>query len=259
MQSGVVARSLLFPDAFTKFAPSLTHFSSQPGAGIPGVVMSQKWSALAGLLAVIVVSGLLLSLSSCARDKQLVAITIQPASGTFLSPEATGSIQFTAIGSYIHPPVSSDITNQVTWKSDVPGIVNIIAGTVTTTGSGCGIANISASTTQGTGHSGNLVIGYATVTVNDPTVLSCPGGSVGQGSVLVAVSGNGKVVSVPSGINCPGTCGALFSIGNQVVLNATPGSGATTVLWGGACMGTTGNSCAVLVGIKPVTATATFQ
>ena len=216
--------------------------------------MVQKWSALVGLFAAL---ALLTSLSSCGRDRQLVTITIQPASATFLSPNAGGQIQFTAIGSYIHPPISKDITNEVTWKTNVSQIINLNAGAVTTTGNGCGIANISAGTTRGTGPSGNLIIGYATVTVNDAAVSTCPGGTTTQGAVLVSLSGSGSVASVPGGITCPTTCGALFQLGTTVVLNATPGSGATTVVWGNCTA--SGNSCSVVVGPTPVTVTAHFQ
>jgi len=214
--------------------------------------MTQKWPTLIGVFAAVAL------LSSCARDQQLVTITIQPASGTFLSPIAGGEIQFTAIGSYIHPPVTKDITSQVTWNTNIPQLINVSAGVVTTTGTGCGIANISASSTKGTGPSGNLVIGYATVTVNDPTVASCPGGTSTQGSVLVRLSGSGTVVSAPPGINCPATtCGAQFPVNSSVVLSATLGSGATTVVWGNCTA--SGLTCTVVVGSSPVVVTAAFQ
>lgn len=214
--------------------------------------MTQKWPVLIGVLAAVAL------LSSCARDQQLVTITIQPATGTFLSPTAAGEIHFTAIGSYIHPPVTKDITSQVTWKTNIPQLINVTAGVVTTTGTGCGIANISASSTTGTGPSGNLIIAYATVTVNDPTVAACPGGTTTQGSVVVSLSGSGTVVSTPPGITCPGSCGAQFPVGTSVVLNATPGAGATTVVWG-SCPAVSTNTCAVVVGPSPVVVTAHFQ
>lgn len=215
--------------------------------------MTQKWPILIGVLAAVAL------LSSCARDQQLVTITIQPASGTFLSPTAGGEIHFTAIGSYIHPPVTKDITSQVTWKTNIPQLINVGAGVVTTTGAGCGIANISASSTTGTGPSGNLVIAYATVTVNDPTVAACPGGTTTQGSVVVQLSGSGTVASTPAGIDCPAkSCGAQFPVGTSVVLNATPGTGATRVVWGN-CPAVSTNTCAVVVGPSPVVVTATFQ
>jgi hypothetical protein len=220
--------------------------------------MSQKWSALIGVCAIALLAGWLLILGSCAHDKQLIAITIQPAGGTFPSPNTTAPIQFAAIGSYIHPPVSSDITNQVTWQTDVAALVTVTNGAVVPTGKGCGIANISASTTKGTGPSGNLIIGYATVTVDDLTVPTCPGGTTTQSSVTVSLTGSGTVVSVPAGINCPSAvCGALFTVGSSVVLNATLGAGSTSITWGNCTAA--GNSCSVVVGSSPTVVTALFQ
>ena len=214
--------------------------------------MTQKWPIRIGVLAAVAL------LSSCARDQRLVTITIQPASGTFLSPTVGGEIHFTAMGSYIHPPVTKDITSQVTWNTSIPQLINLNAGVVTTTGTGCGIANISASSTTGTGPSGNLIIGYATVTVNDPTVAACPGGTTTQGSLLVRLSGSGTVVSAPPGINCPATtCGAQFPVNSTVVLNATPGTGATTVVWGNCTP--SGLNCTAVIGSSPVVVTAAFQ
>ena len=55
-------------------------------------------------------------------------------------------------------------------------------------------------------------------------------------SISIAVKGDGKVSSKPSGINCPGTCVASFSTGTTVVLyQSTSGS---FVGWTGACKAT---------------------
>ena|GEM_PF-1349164 len=54
----------------------------------------------------------------------------------------------------------------------------------------------------------------------------------------------GAISSVPSSIVCGAGCAAQFLDGSQVVLTATPVSGATFVGWTGACSGTT-NSCTV--------------
>jgi hypothetical protein len=59
-------------------------------------------------------------LFSCARDQQLVTISVIPETEIFgasnipLSADAGLSVQLRA-GRYIHPPVTEDITNQVTW------------------------------------------------------------------------------------------------------------------------------------------------
>ena len=70
-----------------------------------------KWISIFGLTAA---GSWLLSLSSCARNQELTAITIQPATFTFLSPDPTLSANFTALGTYIHPPETKDISALVT-------------------------------------------------------------------------------------------------------------------------------------------------
>ena len=165
---------------------------------------------------------------------------------TFATPAPGAQVQFTAIGTYIHPPENKDISSQVTWKTDVSQLITVNGGTVSPTGAGCGVANISASNNTGTGPSGNLVIGYATVTVNDPTNPICPGsGAVEALTVTLGGSGNGVVTSSPAGINCPAqSCGAVFKTGTTVTLTATPNGGASFVSWTG-CTTMTGNTCSV--------------
>lgn len=191
---------------------------------------------------------------SCGRGRELVSITIQPAQATFLTPNPSGQIQLTAMGNYIHPPVTSDITTQVTWKTDTPQLVTITSGgVVSPTGTGCGVAGVTASAT---GHSGNLVTGSATITVNDPTNPICPGSQT-QAVLTVVLSGSGTVVSSPPAITCPGTCITTFNTGTVVILTGTPGVGASSVSWVG-CDSNSGNQCAVtLSGNKSVN--ATFQ
>ncbi len=206
---------------------------------------------------VLLVFGLVVCFLSCGHERRLVSITVQPAKATFVTPDPTAQIQFTALGNYIHPPSTLDITNQVTWKTDVPQLVTITsAGVVSPTGAGCGVADISASSTRGTGSSGNLIIGSATVTVNDPTNPICPG-STTQAVLTVTLNGSGTVTSSPPGINCPGRCITTYNTGTAVILTGTPGTGASSVTWN-SCDSSSGSSCAVTMsGNKAVT--ATFQ
>ncbi len=192
---------------------------------------------------------------SCGNQRKLVSITIQPASATFPAPNITNPAVFTALGTYKHPPDTRDITSQVTWKTDNPGLVNFAGGIVTPKG-GCGIGDISASVNDG----GNLIIGYATVTVNDPTDPRCPGGSITQAVVIVTPAGlgSGVVTSTPAGISCPGTiCGAQFTVGSTVVLTATPNSGSTFGGWSG-CTSST-NICSLTVPAGTANVIATFN
>src|SRR6266849_3274193 len=209
--------------------------------------------ALGALVAVGAV-GAVLSLPSCGNDKKLVNITIQPSAFTFLTQ--AGSEQYTAIGTYIHPPSTKDVTSQATWKVD-DGIVHIDAGLVTPDPLlGCGGGTISASLPEGTGGSSNIVIGYATVTVDNPSDPLCPGG--GKFATLsVGVVGSGSVTSLPAGISCPGTCIATYAVGSSVLLTATPGSGATSTTWVGCT--SSGNTCTATIPAGGAAVIATFQ
>ena len=185
---------------------------------------------------------LLLFLVSCAHKQQLVSISIQPASASFNTPSPVAQVQFTALGSYIHPPVTKDITTQVTWKTDIPQLITVSGGLVSPTGNGCGVADISASKTQG----GNLIIGYATVAVKDSTNPSCS-----QAVLTVTLSGpsgSGAIVSSPPGIDCPSkTCGALFGIGTSIVLTETPAAGHTFGGWTNCTPTSAANSCSLVL------------
>jgi len=63
---------------------------------------------------------------SCGLDHKLVAIEIQPAAGfSFATPDPNAKGVFTAIGTYVHPPGTADITKLVTWRTDVPQLLVI--------------------------------------------------------------------------------------------------------------------------------------
>src|SRR5262249_29633123 len=109
----------------------------------------------AGVLCVI-------GLPSCGHEQQLTSITIQPSTETFgaadipVGEDAGLNVQLRALGNYIHPPVTKDITNQVTWTSNTPNMVTVDSnGLLTVTGLACGSALVSATIT--TNHStGNI-------------------------------------------------------------------------------------------------------
>jgi hypothetical protein len=194
---------------------------------------------------------------SCGQDHKLVAIEVQPSGGfDFATPNPAAQGDFTAIGTFVHPPGTADITNQVVWKTDIPQLLTLDKGVVSPTGAGCGVANVSASLNSG----GNFVVGYSTVTVNDPTNALCPGGSptLGVVSVTLAGAGTGTVNSAPAGITCPATtCIAQFTVGATVGLNAVPGAG-NTVAWAG-CATVSGNACSIVVPKGTINVTATFN
>src|SRR5882762_7119288 len=178
---------------------------------------------------------------SCGQDHKLVAIEVQPSAGfNFASPNPAAQGDFTAIGTFVHPPGTADVTNRVVWKTDIPQLLTIDQGVVSPTGAGCGVADVSASLNSG----GNLVVGYSTVTVSDSTNALCPGGSstLGVVSVTLAGAGTGTVTSAPAGIACPKTtCIAQFAVGDTIGLAAVPDPG-NTVTWTG-CPTVNGNTC----------------
>jgi hypothetical protein len=220
-----------------------------------------KRSYIGFALGALVVVGAALNLPSCGHDQRLQGITVQPSAGfTFLAPDPSLTAQFTAIGSYIHPPATKDITSQVTWKSDISQLVTFSAaspGLVSPAGGGCGVTNVSATLPQGTGGASNIVIGYSTVTVNNPAVATCPGGGT-EGTLGVQVVGPGTVTSLTGGISCPTQCIAAFPAGASVGLTATPAANHMFVMWSG-CTSFSGNTCTVTVPAGGANVSATFQ
>jgi hypothetical protein len=136
--------------------------------------MSKKMSALLGLCVALL---LLASLSACGHEQQLVSITVIPDVETFggtkipVSANAGAQVQLKALGSYIHPPVTKDITTQVVWSSNTPDMVTVDAGgLITATGNACGGTIISATVTtnRSTGDissKGAIVLGTMTANV----------------------------------------------------------------------------------------------
>ena len=110
------------------------------------------------------------TLSACGHEQQLVSITVLPAIENFGSTKTPVdldrglNVQLRALGSYIHPPVTKDITNQVIWVSNTPQMVTVDStGLITATGLSCGGTIISATVT--TNHSdGNVSSSGALVT-----------------------------------------------------------------------------------------------
>ena len=227
--------------------------------------MKRRYVGLA--MGAVIAMGAALSLPSCGHDQKLVSIAVTPQSAIYPTPKSL-YVNFTATGTYIHPPVQKDITALVTWSAAVPELLiindNGVAGRIAPDGTDCGISDISATAQEGTGGAGNIVIGYATVTVQDPTNPLCPGGSTTSGELVVtpAGSGTGITTSQPGGISCPGTaCGAQFPAGELVTLTATANAGSTFATWAGCTpLPTNPDECtATIPGGGIVNVTATFN
>jgi hypothetical protein len=82
---------------------------------------------------------------SCGHDQKLVSIALQP-SGGFVFEGFGAQGQFTALGTFIHPPETKDITNQLVWKLDIANFANVTqTGLITYIRTdGCGSGNVTA-------------------------------------------------------------------------------------------------------------------
>jgi hypothetical protein len=228
--------------------------------------MIRKWFSIVVL---IVIATFLLSISSCADPQELVSITVQPQTETFGAsnipvPTLAGAqVLLTASGTYVHPPVTKDITDQVTWFSNTPQMVTVNStGVITVTGSACGATLVSATVqtnadASGVSSQGAVVSGYMTANVTCFTGTTS-GTTEPAITVTFAGTGTGTVTSSPLGLSCTNTqpsCSADFPTGTQVTLTATPVSG-TFGGWSG-CSSVSGDTCTIdnLTGNTSVTAT----
>jgi hypothetical protein len=230
--------------------------------------MKRNYIGLA--LGALVAVGAVLSLPSCGHDQKVVSLTITPTTSTFLEPgfippPPNPTQQYTATATYIHPPATKDVTSQATWKTDngvatmsSPGLFTATpppAGSPPGTPGPCGVGDISASVPEGTGGSGNVVIAVATVTVDDPSNILCPGGGK-LGTLAVGVFGSGIVTSLPAGISCTatgGTCIATYSVGASVLLTAS-----SIPVWQNCPAATGTNTCVVTIPTGGTAVSATF-
>ena len=83
-----------------------------------------------GVFAVLISAAALLSLGSCARGTSLTGISIQANSGTFGGVDPSLQIQFRAFGTYIHPPKTVDITDQVDWQTNIAQVAQVTSAGV---------------------------------------------------------------------------------------------------------------------------------
>src|SRR5713226_1090003 len=179
----------------------------------------------------------LVAMLSCAHDQQLVGITIRPEVENFGSADPTLNVQLRAIGNYIHPPVSKDITDQVIWNSNTPNMVTVTStGLLSPAGFACGNALVSA--TVMTNHSvGNRPSSGAIISSSMTANVACPSTTGPILTVNFAGPGSGNVVSSPQGLSCASTsgpsCSQSFVSGTAIKLTATPIAPSTFGSWSG--------------------------
>jgi hypothetical protein len=231
--------------------------------------MNRKWLSIAAL---IITAISLVSVSSCGDPQELVTITVQPTTVTFgasnipVIQDQGIQVQLRALGSYIHPPVVKDITDQVTWASNTTQMFTVNStGLLTATGFLCGGTLVSATSTtnhdgSGLSSSGAVVTGYTTANIVCFTGSGSGGSSEPVLTVNFSGSGTGVVASSTSGFSCASTavsCVDSFPSGTSITLTATPVAPSTFGGWsGGGCTGT--GTCTLLLQTD-TTVVATFN
>lgn len=231
--------------------------------------MNGKWL---GIVVLVTAAALLFSLSSCGHSQELVSIQVQPPVETLGAPNvpvidnAGAQVQLRALGTYVHPPVTKDITNQVTWTSNTPQMFTVDStGLLTATGETCGGTLVSATVTTnssagGLSSSGALVTGY--MTANVVCFTGSSGGGTGSPVLTLTFAGNGAgtVTSSPSGLSCasPSPCLAQFASGTVVTLTATPTGSSQFASWLNCDTPASTNPCTVTLTANQ-TVTVTFN
>jgi len=131
---------------------------------------------------------------SCGHDQQLVSIDVEPTTETFgaanipVTEDAGLNVQLRALGTYIHPPVTKDITSQVTWASNTPAVATVnSSGILTAAGVDCGNALISATVTTNRS-AGNLSSKGAIVTGSMTANVVCFTGSIDRSGPFFAAT-----------------------------------------------------------------------
>lgn len=130
--------------------------------------MSRKWLAMISLFGIALLTILL---PSCGSNQRLVSISVTPANVVFGGVDPALFAQLSATGIYEHPPATKDITNQVTWTSDITQVAVVTSAGKITPNTNCGVANITASFKTDS-PTGNIISGTMNVTVDGPT--PCP-------------------------------------------------------------------------------------
>jgi hypothetical protein len=218
--------------------------------------MIRKWFSITVLF---VLGIALFGLSSCARNTHLVSISVQPGNGTFAAVDPSLFFQYKAYGTYIHPPKTVDITDQVTWQTDNPQVAQVTSAGVVSPNTNCGVAQIFATMHDSPN---DIVSNMVSITVQGPASEGCPQGGATNNLSVVISSGatDGVVASSPAGISCGSTCSAAFATGTSVALTATPNAGKSFNGWASGCTSITGNGATCNVTLNSdVTVTGSFN
>ena len=214
--------------------------------------MNRKWFSILTLIAA---ATFFLYLSSCGYNSHLISISIAPSQGaTFGAVDPALVVNFTASGTYEHPPETKDVTSIVTWVSDTPQVAQVSNTGAVSPNTNCGTANVYATFYD----SPNQVTSNSSlITVDGPLSNGCPQGGALSNLAVTIGGGTGTVASAPAGINCGTTCAAQFTTGTTVTLTGTPTSPSSSVTWAN-CDTSSGSTCTVFLQTNR-TVTATFN
>lgn len=187
---------------------------------------------------------------SCARDQQLIGISVSPGVENFGGPDPSLSVNLTAYGRYIHPQVTKNITDKVTWTTNTPGVATVTSnGVLSPQGTDCGNSIITATvqTNNSVGNrssTGAIISGTMTANVACSGSTGSAGGSGGSSNLTVqfSESGFGTVASNPAGLGCTANCTVPFPTGDIITLTATADTGHSFVSWTG-CDASQGQTC----------------
>jgi hypothetical protein len=250
---------------------ALVNSSTSPGVKIRLFALGVSMNLQIRCALVLALAAFLVSNFSCARDQELTSIEIAPPKQAFgasnipVSDNAGLSVQLRALGHYIHPPVTKDITDQVNWTVNNTQMFTMgSTGLITATGNVCGGALVFATVNTGhdaTGRSSSGAVVTAQAEADVICFTSTGGGSGALLTVQFAGGGNGTVVSTPPGINCASNnpaCSATFSTGTAINVTATPGSTSSFGGWLN-CDSVSGQTCIINTLTANRTITATFN
>lgn len=200
--------------------------------------MSRNWFSILAVIAALTV------ILSCGFNQHLVSISISPAGGAnFGSVDPNLYVNFSAAGTYDHPPETKDITSLVTWKSDTPQVAQVSTAGAVSPNTNCGHSDITATYYDSPNQ---ITSNSAQVVVDGPLSLGCPQGGALSNLAVTITTGTGTVVSAPAGINCGATCAFQFTTGTTVTLTATPTAPSTSVSWSN-CDTSSGTACTVFL------------
>ncbi|MGC1371863.1 MAG: hypothetical protein WA824_06975 [Candidatus Sulfotelmatobacter sp.] len=85
------------------------------------------------------------------------------------------TVQFTALGTYIHPPETKDITDQVQWRIDIGYLATINSAGVATATGVCGAGNVVATVYSNPTDpsNGSAIVGTAGISGIDQGTPQC--------------------------------------------------------------------------------------